>query len=182
MRLGTSSDSYHNLSQIAPCSFVAHSVTFFLPAPLPMMNPQQIDKQRDGCVSNPVVKHLAHVLLFSSTDDNGTPLDTNYSICDFDVSDLDRLYLEFQTFIDKAEELVTAKVGGDWETLEDFYLYPGSDGCVEHDFIFTRNRHGVGFWENGRWLSPVGEILDTLATSFAEVYCYVGDDGKLHIA
>jgi hypothetical protein len=48
-------------------------------------------------------------------------------------------------------------------------------GC---DYWFTRNGHGVGFWDRN-----LGEIGDQLsdAARYSEVYLYKGDDGKLYI-
>lgn len=133
------------------------------------------------CTQNPVVQHLASVLLFTSTDIYGEPLEDQYSFSDFISADIDKLYTEFQQFIDQAENRVTEKVGGDWDTLEDFYLGQHSDGCVERDYIYTRNYEGTGFWEKGRWDERVSDIFDEIAKSKPEICCCVGDDGKLHI-
>jgi len=47
-----------------------------------------------------------------------------------------------------------------------------------HDFWFTRNGHGVGFWE-GHW--PVyGDILDKGSKNYGEFQTYLGDDGKIY--
>jgi len=138
-------------------------------------------QSQKSCTQNPVVQHLATTLLFTSTDIYGEPLDRDYSYCDFAPADLEKLYIEFQAFINKVEGLVTEKVGGDWETLEDFYLGWHSDGCVERDYIYTRNYHAVGFWERGRWDESVGDILDQAAKSQPEICCYVGGDNRLYI-
>lgn len=44
------------------------------------------------------------------------------------------------------------------------------------DFWFTRNGHGVGFWEGDRWLPEQGERLSTAAKAFGEYDLYPGDD------
>lgn len=48
------------------------------------------------------------------------------------------------------------------------------------DFHFTRNGHGVGFWEPGRWPAPYGDMLDKLARSFGQLDVYEGDDGLIY--
>lgn len=48
------------------------------------------------------------------------------------------------------------------------------------DFWYTRNGHGVGYWEPGRWPAEAGAELDKLARTFCERCLYVGDDGKLY--
>lgn len=47
------------------------------------------------------------------------------------------------------------------------------------DFWFTRNGHGVGFWDRG--LGAVGEQLSKDAKSFGSQYVYRGDDGLIYI-
>lgn len=63
---------------------------------------------------------------------------------------------------------------------------PGSpdDTAEEHagrDFWYTRNGHGVGFWD-GDWTEKAESVLDPLAGSFGEVWVYVGDDGKVYVS
>lgn len=47
------------------------------------------------------------------------------------------------------------------------------------DFWYTRNGHGVGFWETYRWPAPWRDDLDQAARTFGEVDSYLGDDGKV---
>lgn len=47
------------------------------------------------------------------------------------------------------------------------------------DFWYTRNRHGVGYWDRG--LGAVGDQLTKDAKSFSECYLYMGDDEKLYL-
>lgn len=50
------------------------------------------------------------------------------------------------------------------------------------DFWYTRNGHGVGFWDRG--LGDLGKKLSAACgwrTRFGEVYVYLGDDNKVHI-
>ena len=49
-----------------------------------------------------------------------------------------------------------------------------------HDFWFTRNRHGAGFWDRG--LGDVGEKLTDIAQSMGEQDVYVADDGWAYFA
>jgi hypothetical protein len=53
-------------------------------------------------------------------------------------------------------------------------------GYAAHDFILTRNRHGIGFWGDGRWAEPWGDKLTALAESFGELGAYLGDDGLVY--
>lgn len=135
----------------------------------------------ETCINNPVLRYLTEALLFIGTDDDGNGLDVKYSICDFDKDSLNKLYAEFQQFIDKCEASVTAELGDSWNSLEDFYCGGCPDGCVERDFIYDRCRCGVGFWDSGRWDESVSQLLSCHAKEFSELYCYVGDDKKIYI-
>lgn len=46
------------------------------------------------------------------------------------------------------------------------------------DFWFTRQGHGVGFWDRG--LHDIGETLSEHARRVGECWPYLGDDGRLH--
>lgn len=51
-----------------------------------------------------------------------------------------------------------------------------------HDFWFTRNGHGVGYWDKG--LGEAGDILSSACgwyTKYQEVNPYRGDDGKVYL-
>jgi len=48
-----------------------------------------------------------------------------------------------------------------------------------HDFWFTRNGHGVGFWDRG--MGDLGEELTKVAKSMGERYLVQGDDGMAYI-
>ena len=125
--------------------------------------------------NNPTARALAETLLWSETDENSKPLDSNYTIQDFDEDSLNRLYIKFEKF----KEQATEKIEEDYEDLEDFYLSSHTDP-VEHDFILTANHHGAGFWD-GDWMKGVDKILTDAAHSVGEINVYVGDDKQLYI-
>jgi len=49
-----------------------------------------------------------------------------------------------------------------------------------HDFWLTRQGHGAGFWDPGRWPEYTGAILTKSSEKYGYVWPYVGDDGKLY--
>lgn len=53
-----------------------------------------------------------------------------------------------------------------------------SQECAGHDFWFTRNHHGVGFWDRG--LGDLGKRLTDASHPYGEVSVVVGDDKQLH--
>lgn len=50
------------------------------------------------------------------------------------------------------------------------------------DFWFTRNGHGVGFWESGRWPDDIGATLNKASKAFRYLDMYRGDDGQIYLA
>ncbi len=63
------------------------------------------------------------------------------------------------------------------------YLYMrASDEQAGHDFWFTRNGHGVGFWARPEiYGANSSEILTEKCRKFKELSLYLGDDGKIYI-
>lgn len=54
-----------------------------------------------------------------------------------------------------------------------------SEESAGRDFWFTRNHHGVGFWDRG--LGEVGEALTKASQAYPEVTPYLGDDGRVYL-
>jgi hypothetical protein len=54
------------------------------------------------------------------------------------------------------------------------------DESAGRDFWYSRNGHGVGFWDRG--LGEIGDVLTTKAQSYHEIDLYRGDDGLLYLA
>ncbi len=100
--------------------------------------------------------------LWSSTDDDGEPLDGLYTADDL-AADCVRQAVEDCTAFqaDNADDLA------------------GIDaGQAGHDFWLTRNRHGAGYWDRG--LGAVGTRLTDAAHVYGSCDLYVGDDGQIY--
>lgn len=100
--------------------------------------------------------------LWSSRDDDGKPLDDNYSSRDIDAESLAKMREECSRFIDQTYDLISDDIAQ-----------------AGHDFWLTRNHHGAGFWD-GDW-GDDGDKLTTIAHSFGESDLCVGDDGILYV-
>lgn len=114
-----------------------------------------------------VVAHYIACALWSSTDDNGDPLDGNFSADDLAPETPASLAAEVANFIAYVEEV--GIVWGDRMSAEQF----------GHDFWLTRNGHGAGFWDRG--LGELGDRLTDAAETFGSCDLYVGDDGRLYV-
>jgi len=102
--------------------------------------------------------------LWSSTEDNGDPLDEKYSLTDLAPETVDKMIADCDKF--------TAENAADLE---------GEDmEAAGHDFWLTRNGHGAGFWD-GDWEEKKGERLTEASKKFGESNLYVGDDGKIYV-
>jgi hypothetical protein len=73
-----------------------------------------------------------------------------------------------------------------------FGCYVMSDACIckeegiskaikaGRDFWYTRNHHGVGFWD-GDWSDNYAEIFTEGSICYGEIYVTKGDDGKIYL-
>lgn len=73
-----------------------------------------------------------------------------------------------------------------WHTqyaaLQTFGIFKGRYDYLEaagHDFWYSQNGHGSGFWD-GDWVEPYATQFDEAAKSFRELDLYFGDDGKVY--
>lgn len=96
--------------------------------------------------------------LWSSTDDDGNPLDDKLSMEDIDLNTHLKMVQDCAAFMEKTKCPDDAQYG--------------------HDFWLTRNRHGAGFWD-GDYPKKLGEKLTKVSDDFGEVFLYVNDDGKV---
>lgn len=101
--------------------------------------------------------------LWSSSDDDGEPLDGVYTADDLSEKAL-------QTMVDNCADFQRAQAG----------LLEGLDEAkCGHDFWLTRNGHGAGFWDRG--LGEVGEKLTEACRPYGSQDLCVGDDGNIHV-
>jgi hypothetical protein len=113
--------------------------------------------------------------LWSSTDDDGEPLDKGRDAEDIAPETLARMRVDCEAFMTaNADDLAAytrhTDYGMRWPTAE----------LAGHDFWLTRNRHGAGFWDRGL-PKELGERLTQAAQAMGECDLYIGDDGKVHM-
>ena len=113
-----------------------------------------------------VLRAYVQCALWSSTDDNDDTLDSNYSEDDLALETIFKMTEDVQKFVSANSHL--------------FKTWKGKTSIEEqtgHDFWFTRNRHGVGFWER-EW-GEEGKELTESAHTFGEAYLYE-HEGKIY--
>lgn len=116
-------------------------------------------------ISVPELHGFAHTYigtaLWTTTQDDGRPLDDDYTIHDIHPDTLARMSADAMKFYSQNPECRRLVV------------------TSAQDFWFTRNRHGAGFWD-GDWPEPQATRLTEAAHRFGAYTLYVGDDGKVH--
>ncbi len=100
--------------------------------------------------------------LWSSNDDEGEPLDSNYDVGDLAPKTLARMVEDCEDFQAK--------------NMDDIAIDLSQAG---HDFWLTRNGHGAGFWD-GEWPEPEATRLTENSKSYGEYNLYVGNDGLIY--
>lgn len=118
-------------------------------------------------------KAYVEAALWSSTNDNDKPMDSEYSIEEIAETTLDRIVADCAKFQADHAELLS-----DIECKRNSREY-STDEQAGHDFWLTRNGHGAGFWD-GDWLEPQATILDKASKAFGEINLYIGDDGLIY--
>lgn len=101
--------------------------------------------------------------LWSSTDDDGEPLDDQFEIDDISPECLAQAIEDCKAFQEEHVDLLAS--------LDD-------EQCG-HDFWLTRNRHGAGFWDRG-YDFAVSKPLTESSHVYGSVDLYIGDDGMIY--
>jgi len=122
---------------------------------------------------------LWQTILWSSSDDNGEPLENCHDMTAAWREDMQRLSEEFYSWRDAADAcLIQAGLGE--ISLEDLL----GDDRVEHSYVLVRDGHGVGMTD--RWQAgPERDCcaaLERLAREQGPIGAYVGDDDRIYLS
>lgn len=107
--------------------------------------------------------------LWSSTDDEGEPLDMNFDITSIATESLLSAWAECSLFMRENETDLT-------------HLDDETNGG---NFWLTRQRHGAGFWStctDDESAEYAMQQLTHASHGFGEIDLYIGDDRKLHFS
>ncbi len=113
-----------------------------------------------------VLKHYLICALWSSSGEDGEPLDGTFGPEDLAPCALAQAEQDVAAFLADCEEL-------------NLDLSQLGEEQVGHDFWLTRNGHGAGFWDRG--LGQLGKALSEAAKSYGSCDIYEGDDGLLYM-
>jgi hypothetical protein len=98
--------------------------------------------------------------LWSSVDDNGEPLDTDYTINDISAETHSKMLADCKAFYNENCLL--------WD----------DDETAGHDFWLTRNHHGCGFSDGD--YPDNGDLLTEKSHLYGEYNLYIGDDSQIY--
>lgn len=125
--------------------------------------PEQIDL---------ITRHYLICALWSSTDDEGEPMDSGRDLNDIADETKVKAREDVADFLELLE-----REGVAWSD----HWTPEQMG---HDLWLTRNGHGTGFWDRYGVCDEtgyaMGQTLDKWAQTYGGVDLFVGDDGKVH--
>lgn len=112
-------------------------------------------------------------MLFAETDNadecGGEPLNANYEEEDIDDASLVKMRNDCADFTKLVRDAFPVMPEHeDYEPIR-----------AGHDFWFTRNGHGVGYWDRG--LGKFGDELTKLAKTMGTCNALVGDDKRIYV-
>jgi hypothetical protein len=130
-----------------------------------MIHPRILDTMVQGALV---------ALVWSELAEDGSPLDSAYTVDDIDPADRD-------TFAEAVESFALANIGDTFAMMRHYNAdqFGYSASLFGHDFTLTSNRHGAGFWDRGEDTGAADRLTE--AAHAATWNLYVGDDGSLHI-
>lgn len=101
--------------------------------------------------------------LWSSSDENDVPLDSNYSLLDLSFNFRSESEKDIQEFVELAGDMLD-----EW-----------SEDQIGYDLWLTRNGHGAGFWDRDLPYKDELSELCGFGTKFTEIGLYVTDGGEI---
>lgn len=122
---------------------------------------KRLMEEVEGCDINEFVKYYIEAAFFTEYEELPEKDQTDIS-----EESLKKIKEDCEKFLSKVKEAVI--------TLSNCE-YAG------HDFWFTRNGHGVGFWDRPEiYGEEESEKLTEISKEFGECNVYIGDDGKVY--
>ena len=124
------------------------------------------------------ITHYISALLWSTTGENGSPLDQDHDETDIAPEAMALIRKDCQGFLDTHYDSIFCE-GAPTHHGPSLAGYDEAE-MAAHDFCLTRNGHGSGFWDDD-WPEPQGTILTEAARVYGESNPYIGDDGRVYI-
>ncbi len=145
----------------------------------------QLFQQPDPWQLRHIISGYVDAMLWAETDEDGEPLECNYSIDDLADETIERIRWECSEFLEMVRDI-------DYEINADTSEFT-TEQYLGHDLWLDPAGHGVGFWEPGRWTidsvkvtsnypdNPLRDAAYKVRGDYSTYSPYVGDDGKIYL-
>lgn len=126
--------------------------------------------EKSVSVSQQMLDGYFRAILFAETDDDGDPLEDNYTARDFDKQSQRNAKADLTKFL--------RAMGDDIERMEDFGL---DDEDIGINFWYQQVGHGTGFWDKINDQDYVDKVEAAMRRVPRRETAMVTDDGDLQI-
>ncbi len=142
-------------------------------------------QQSDPWQLRHIISGYVDAMLWAETDDDGDPLEINYSIGNLADETIERIRRECSEFWNLVWDI-------DYQRNVDTSEFT-EEQCLGHDLWLDPAGHGAGFWEPGRWTidgveiessdqdNPLMDASHKARGDYSTYSPYVGDDGKIYL-
>jgi hypothetical protein len=131
---------------------------------------------------NGFIRSYLRTAIWSSTDDDGDPFDSNYDETDFSPVAVYRAFVDCRRFVSVVRDWLVPACLIDIDRFRRDHTYERDTDIVvskaAHDFWLTRNLHGCGFWD-GDWRPDAEAAFIAAVKQFTEVGIYA-NAGRLY--
>lgn len=129
-------------------------------------------------ICDSMLNQATQTLLSTETTEHGESLDTLYDKAHISAGTLTDLRDDICQFVHDVIDLEDDKTVPHAVATAAWNLVHDDPEQAGHDFIMSRNGHGVGFWDRGT--GEAGENLHTMAENLGAFTLYVDEDGYLY--
>jgi hypothetical protein len=142
---------------------------------MPYMDTQTQEHRMSATPPNidAVLEAYIECALWSSSNDEGYPLDDTHGLGEFHPTTVDVMRADVVAFL--ADTRIAPALA--------FWSAELGDAQIGHDLWLTRNGHGAGFWDRfsgDQAGARFGAQLTAMAKPYGSCDLYVGDDGKVY--
>lgn len=135
----------------------------------------------DQISTDDVLRAYIECAIWSSTDDDGAPLDRDHDASDIAPEALESMREDVRDFLSPDDTDWGVRFG---RALDFWALELGAEQ-IGHDLWLTRNRHGAGFWDRfggDTEGARHGDVLTEAARAYGTSDLYIGDNGRIYVA
>jgi hypothetical protein len=127
-----------------------------------------------------IVEGYLEAALFAESDDNGEPLDSDYSLEDFSEEAQQAAQADCEKFVEALKRRTCDSILNEFPNLYEAAVDLNGKRQLGIDLWLTRNHHGSGFWD-GDYEGFGDHITHVVAGAFPELCVIVDGNGRLDL-